>query len=142
MASLWRYRRWAYGAYVLYGVLRIPSRTGFQLDVPVCDLRFTFENVVASLTKVPHVLLFGFLFLITVVQFDRVDRRSLAWSFLATVAMGALIEIEEGATRTGNCRMTDVAPDACGALVAMTVAIAVATIQRRRGSRSRSATSG
>jgi hypothetical protein len=45
--------------------------------------------------------------------------------------MGALIEIEEGATRTGYCRMTDVVPDAWGALIAMAPVMAVAMIHRR-----------
>jgi len=87
------------------------------------------------LTKVPHVVLFGMFFLLTVAQFDRLNRTSVGWSFLATVAMGALVEIEEGATRTGYCRMTDVVPDACGALIAMALVMAVAMIHRRWVSR-------
>ena len=128
---LWGYRRWVYLAYLLNGVLRIPSRTGFRLHAPACDFGLTSANFAASLTKVPHVVLFGIFFLLTVAQFDRINRRSVGWSFLATVAMGALIEIEEGATRTGYCRMTDVVPDAWGALIAMAPVMAVAMIHRR-----------
>jgi hypothetical protein len=129
--KLWRYRRWAYAAYVLFGVLRIPARTGFHLRVPVCDLRLTSQNFAASLTKVPHIVLFGFFFLLTVVQFDRIDRKTVGWSFLATVGMGLLVELEEGATRTGYCRLTDVAPDAWGALIALAPVMAVAVFYRR-----------
>jgi hypothetical protein len=134
---LWRYRRWAYAAYVLIGVLRIPARTGFHLQVPLCDLRLTSQNLAASLTKVPHVVLFGFFFLLTVAQFDRIDRKAVAWSFLATMGLGVLVELEEGATRSGYCRMTDVAPDAWGALIALAPMMAVVIIHRKWKSRSK-----
>ncbi len=116
---LWSARRWAYGVYMLTSAFRIPARVGFRLHVPACDTRLTWENVGLSLTKIPHVILFGFFFLITALMFDHIDRRALSWSFGATVALGLLIEFEEGATRTGNCRLTDVLPDAWGALIGM-----------------------
>jgi len=71
------------------------------------------------MTKVPHMVLFGLFFFVTLAMFDRVDRRSLGWSVAATAAMGLLVELEEGATRTGNCRLTDVLPDLAGALVVL-----------------------
>jgi hypothetical protein len=142
LARLWGYRRWAYAAYMLLGVLRIPARTGFHLRVPLCDMRLTSQNVAASLTKVPHIVLFGFFFVLTLAQFDRIDRKTVAWSFLATVGLGVLIELEEGATRTGYCRMTDVAPDACGALIALAPVMAALMIQRRWKSRSKPIASG
>jgi hypothetical protein len=135
LTGLWSYRRWVYAAYVLYGLLAIPSRTGFHLQPPACNLQLTAQNFTASLTKMPHIVLFGFFFLLTVVQFDRIDRRAVAWSFLATVGMGLLIELEEGATRTGYCRMTDVAPDAWGALIAMAPVMAAVMIHRHRASK-------
>jgi len=135
LTTVWRYRRWGYAAYMVNAVLRIPSRTGFYLRAPACNLQLTAENFAASLTKVPHILLFGLFFLITVAQFDRLGRRAIAWSFLATIGMGVLIELEEGATRTGYCRMTDVAPDAWGALIAMAPLIAAIIIHRQWTSR-------
>jgi hypothetical protein len=101
----------------------------------VCNLQLTSQNFAASLTKVPHIVLFGIFFLLTVAQFDRIDRRAVAWSFVATVGMGVLIELEEGATRTGYCRMTDVAPDAWGALIAMAPVMAAVMIHRQWASR-------
>ena len=80
-------------------------------------------------------MLFAFFFLLTVAQFDRVERKAIAWSFLATVSMGVLIELEEGATRTGHCRMTDVAPDACGALLAMALVMIAVRIRHLWASR-------
>lgn len=127
----WSKRRWVYAAYVLFAVTRIPASTGFRLHAPGCDVRLTSTNIALSLTKVPHIVLFGFFFLLTALQFDRLDRRTLAWSFLATLAMGLLVELEEGATGTGNCRLADVLPDAAGALIAAVVLLATALIYRR-----------
>ena len=118
---------------MLVAIERIPARTGFRFDGRHCDVRLSLDNVQLSLTKVPHIVLFGIFFLITVVQFDRLDRRAFAWSLLATFALGMLVELEEGATRTGNCRLTDVLPDVVGALIAMTiVAVTIAVRDRRR----------
>lgn len=129
--TVWSSRRWLYAVYVAFAVSRIPARTGFRLDAPNCDMRITIENAGLSLTKIPHIVLFGIFFLLTAIQFDRMDRNALSWSFLATVLLGLLIEIEEGATRTGNCRLTDVLPDAVGALVMMALLSAVIFIHRR-----------
>jgi len=71
------------------------------------------------LSKGPHIILFAAFFLLTAAQFDAIDRRSLAWSLGATIGLGFLIEIEEGLTRTGNCRYTDVLPDIFGGLIVM-----------------------
>ena len=131
---LWSRRRWAYAGYMLVAVSRIPARTGFRLVAPRCDTRLTLENAALSLTKVPHVVLFGFFFLLTAAQFDRLDRRTLTWSFVATLVVGALVEVEEGATRTGNCRMTDVLPDALGALIVMAFLVAFTAIRHRLSS--------
>ena len=120
-----------YAAYILYATTQIPARTGFHLNAPACDMRLTVQNIGLSLTKVPHVLLFGFFFLLTAVQFDRIDRRALALSGLATLVMGLLIELEEGATRTGNCRLTDVLPDILGALIVGALLMSIVMIRRR-----------
>jgi len=77
-----------------------------------------------------------FFFLLTVAQFERVDRKTVAWSFFATVGLGLLIELEEGATRTGYCRVTDVIPDAWGALIAMAPLMAALMTYRLWVSRS------
>jgi len=52
LTTVWRYRRWGYAAYMVNAVLRIPSRTGFYLRAPACNLQLTAENFAASLTKV------------------------------------------------------------------------------------------
>ena len=127
----WSKRRWAFAAYIVYAITRIPARTGFRLIAPACDTRITLENIGLSLTKVPHVVLFGFFFLLIAMQFDRVDRKTVAWSVVATAAMGLIIELEEGATRTGHCRLTDVLPGILGALVAGLLLMSIAAVYRR-----------
>jgi hypothetical protein len=114
---------------MLIAVARIPARTRFHLSSPGCDTRLTLENASLSMTKVPHMVLFGVFFLATALQFSRIDRRALAWSLAATVALGLVVELEEGATRTGNCRLTDVLPDLAGGIV---VAMLIATIMLLR----------
>jgi hypothetical protein len=103
---------------MLVAVLRIPARVGFRLVAPVCDTRLTLANAGLSMTKVPHIALFAIFFILTALQFDQLNQRALRWSLLATVALGVLVELEEGASRTGNCRLTDVLPDITGALIA------------------------
>ena len=131
LRRLWSVRRWLYGAYVLFAITRIPARVGFRSAPAACDMRLTYENIGLSLTKVPHIVLFGAFFLLTAAQFDRIDQRALWWSVLATGAFGLLIELEEGATRTGNCRLTDVLPDLLGALIGAALLMTVAMILDR-----------
>lgn len=121
---------------MLVAVLRIPARVGFRLAAPICDTRLTLANARLSMTKVPHIALFAIFFVLTVLQFEKVNRRALGWSLLATIALGVLVELEEGASRTGNCRLTDVLPDVAGALIAGAVLLGVTTGREwmRRGS--------
>ena len=121
---------------MLVAVSRIPARTGFHLSIPHCDTALSFTNIGLSLTKVPHVVLFALFFFVTALQFDRLNRRALTWSIVATAALGLLVELEEGATRTGNCRLTDVLPDVVGALIG-TVVLASVIFVRARSGRSR-----
>ncbi|HEY0997586.1 MAG TPA: hypothetical protein VGD77_16470 [Gemmatimonadaceae bacterium] len=131
LARAWALRRWVYLACLLVAIARIPARTGFVLRPPACDARLSLANAQRSLTKVPHVVLFGLFFLVTVLQFDRLDRRVIGWSILATGGLGLLVELEEGATRTGNCRLTDVLPDLAGALLMAALVLAARATHAR-----------
>lgn len=112
-----RRRRWAYFAFVILGVLRIPSRTGFRLRWPECSWSLALEDVSASLAKFPHIALFAIFFCMTWLQFRSTRRWRWVLTTLATLALGAVVELEQGATATGNCRLADLVPDAAGALV-------------------------
>jgi hypothetical protein len=131
MRDAWRLRRWVYGAWMAVAVLRIPARVHFGLVAPACDVRLTRANAALSMTKVPHVVLFGIFFLLTALQFDTLSRRALCWSLAATAGLGLLVELEEGASRTGNCRLTDVLPDVAGALLTALLLVAVTQLRGR-----------
>jgi len=130
-----RLRQWGYTLVVIVGVLRIPAQAHFRLYAPLCDFRMAWDNSRLSLTKVPHFVLFGAFFLFTLWQFDRLDRRSLSWSLVATLALGILVELEEGATRTGNCRLPDLLPDVGGALIAMALLLPPILLRSRAADR-------
>jgi len=118
---------------MIVAVTRIPARTKFHLVAPVCDTRLTLENASRSMTKVPHMVLFGLFALVTAAQFNRLDRRTIYWSLAATAALGLIVELEEGTTRTGNCRITDVMPDIVGALAMLVpLAVVIAAVRAAR----------
>jgi hypothetical protein len=126
-----RSRRWGYTLFMIAGVLRIPAQAHFRFYAPVCDLGMAWDNARISLVKVPHFVLFGIFFLLTAWQFDRPDRRAFSWSLVATLALGVLVELEEGATRTGNCRLADLLPDLGGGLLAMALLLAFMLLRNR-----------
>jgi len=130
-----RFRRWGYTLLVIVGALRIPAQAHFYLYAPLCDLRMAWDNTRLSLTKVPHFAVFAVFFLFTAWQFDRLDRRSLSWSLVATLALGILVELEEGATRTGDCRLADLLPDVGGALIAMAFLVPLILLRNRAADR-------
>lgn len=133
LRRVWRQRRWLYATYMIVAVTRIPARTKFHLVAPVCDTRLTLENASRSMTKVPHMVLFGLFALVTAAQFNRLDRRTIYWSLAAVAALGLIVELEEGTTRTGNCRITDVMPDIVGALAMLVpLAVVIAAVRAAR----------
>jgi hypothetical protein len=107
--------RWAYAIFILLGFFWIPARTGFRLHRPPCDMELDLRLALFALTKYKHVFLFGMFFLMTYAQIPK-TRYALLWAAAATLAMGVLIELEEGATGTGYCNLRDLAPDGAGAL--------------------------
>jgi hypothetical protein len=130
--DLWDLRRWAYGACMVVAVSWIPARVGFHLGIPACDTDLTLANAGRSITKVPHIVLFAVFFAGTALQFEQLTRRALLWSLLATTALGVLVELEEGASRTGNCRLMDLLPDIAGAVIAGAVLLAGARLVASR----------
>jgi hypothetical protein len=114
--------RWAYAVFVILAFVWIPARTGFQFHVPPCHMEFTRELTINSLLKYKHVSLWCAFFVMTWVQVRR-NPNALLIAAIATMAVGILIEIEEGATGTGMCRATDLLPDATGALIGAIIAM-------------------
>jgi hypothetical protein len=117
-------KRWAYALFVLLSICYIPARTGFRLQMPRCEGVPSLSLAVFSLTNYAHIVLFSIFFVMTVMQFHVRTRTALAWAALATLAMGAFVELAEGATRTGNCRLRDLVPDTAAVVLGMIVVLA------------------
>src|SRR5713226_3622907 len=111
-----RGRRWAYFAFVVLGLLYFPAQTHFRVHVPKCEhLLPTMHVLVLSLHNYAYIALFAGFYWMSWVQFRRSDARAV-WALLATLLVGALVEIAEGMTGRGHCRLRDLVPDAAGAL--------------------------
>jgi hypothetical protein len=109
--------RWAYVAFVVLGLLYFPAKVGFRLAPRPCQLAFDIPLAIHSLTNYAHVVLFAVFFVMTTAQFRLSNRPAFAWSALVTIVMGALVEVAQGVTGEGNCRLRDLIPDAAGILV-------------------------
>ena len=93
--------RWAYAIFLMLAFVWIPARTGFHLHRPPCQMRFTLDLALNSLSKYKHISLWTAFFVMTWVQIRR-RRHALLIAAIATIAIGVLIELEEGATGTGR----------------------------------------
>ncbi len=100
-----RGRRWAYLAFVVLGLLYFPAQTHFRVHVPKCEhLLPTMHVLVLSLHNYAYIALFAGFYWMSWVQFRRSDARAV-WALLATLLVGALVEIAEGMTGRGHCRL-------------------------------------
>ena len=61
-----------------------------------------------------HIVLFVLFFLMTSAQFRMYHWPAFAWAALAAITMGVLVELAEGITGKGHCRLRDLIPDAVG----------------------------
>lgn len=109
--------RWAYVTFVALGLLYFPIKVGFQLAPRPCQFAFDVPLAIHSLTNYGHIVLFALFFVMTIAQFRMSNRSAFVWSAAATVVMGALVEVAQGVTGEGNCRLRDLIPDGVGILV-------------------------
>lgn len=116
--------RWAYFAFIAAGLAYFPMHVGFHFQPRACQLLFGPRLALHSLTNFPHIILFGIFFLLSAIHF-RVSRTSndrvFLFATIATLTVGALLEIAEGVTGAGNCRLRDLIPDSAGALLGAAV---------------------
>lgn len=113
--------RWAYVCFIALGLLYFPAKAGFALAPRPCQLAFDAALAAHSMTNYAHVVMFALFFVMTRAQFREWGVRTFAWSALATLLMGALVELAQGVTGEGNCRARDLLPDAAGALAGAAV---------------------
>src|SRR5688500_13144294 len=95
--SLWA-SRFGYALLVLQAPAYFLAKSGFQVSSPICQWTFGPALAMHSLTNYPHIILFALFFLLTSVQLPG-NPRAIIWSTAATLAMGLLVELAQGATR-------------------------------------------
>jgi len=128
-----RGKRWAYLAFVVLGLLYVPAQTQFRVHAPKCQLVIPTMNVVElSLQNYVALALFAGFCWMSWVQF-RGSKARFIWTVLATVLAGALVEIAEGMTGRGSCRVRDLVPAAAGALGAALVLAVLSRLFRKPG---------
>jgi hypothetical protein len=119
-----RGRRWAYVAFMILGFLYFPIKSHFTFDSHFpCELTFGLPLAIHSLRNFPHIILFAVGFVLTAAQFRLSKWLDYAWAATIIITFGLLVEILEGVTRQGNCRMRDLIPDAVGSLVGAVIVI-------------------
>src|SRR2546425_9213672 len=110
-----RGKRWEYLAFVVLGLLYFPAQTHFRVHIPKCEqLIPTMRLVYLSLHNYAYIALFAGYYWMSWVQFRKTEAR-VVWALLATLLVGALVEVAEGMTGRGHCRVRDLVPDAAGA---------------------------
>lgn len=126
-------RRWAYITFVVLGVLFFPARAGFHFHPHPCELALTAPLALYSLTNYGHLVRFAIFFLMTSVQVrDRSLRTQILISFAAVLAFGIYVELAEGLTGMGHCRLRDLIPDMAGGLLGMIVLLSYRKLRNRR----------
>lgn len=123
--------RVAYGLFVVLGLLYFPLKTGFRLTTISCEWKFGLALAAHSLTNYRHIVLLMLFFLLTYAQLPNVPRAWI-WSMAACVVMGFLVELAQGITRHGHCRMRDLIPDLAGALIGALLVSAGRMVQTYR----------
>lgn len=129
-----RGKRWAYVAFVPLGLLYFPAtQPHFRVHVPKCELLLpTMQVLVFSLHNYAYIGLFAAFCWMSWVQFRRSNLRGV-WAVVATLLAGALVEIAEGMTKGGHCRVRDLVPAAAGALGAAVLLAIWSRLTRKPG---------
>jgi glycopeptide antibiotics resistance protein len=122
--------RCAYGVYVIHGLLYFPAQAGFRMTPLTCEWKFGLALAMHSLTNYRHIILFVLFFLLTYAQLPNVPR-AFVWAMAACIAMGFLVELDQGVTGVGHCRMRDLIPDTAGALIGASLVITGRLVRNR-----------
>lgn len=86
------------------------------------DLSLAREDLIQSMTKVPHLVGVAVLFLLAVVAFGT---RRVVWAFLATMLLSIGWEIGEATVIGHYARLADLAPNLTGAVLALALVAAI-----------------
>lgn len=135
-----RWRRAAFGGFVLVGLGTFALRAGWPaipLTPTACEGLVGTTLALYSFRNTPHILLFALCFIVARAQFrgsatdTRSRRRANAGAVAMTLAIGALVELAEGVSGAGHCRLRDLLPDAAGALLGWAVLAMMGTLTAR-----------
>src|SRR5438309_1983620 len=117
-ALAFRPTRWAYFTFVALGILFFPARVGFHFHPQPCECALSVPLALFSLTNYGHLVRFTIFFLMTIAQMRGVRLRTqLLVATGAVMAMGIYVELAEGFTGEGHCRLRDLVPDLAGAVI-------------------------
>lgn len=114
-------KRWAYITTIVLGILFFLVRVSFQLNPTACQVVFNVPLVIYSLTNYKHVVLFAIFFIMTRRQIHRTGRAGFGWASFATLTFGLVVELLEGVTGDGNCRLRDLVPDFAGVILGQAI---------------------
>ena len=133
-ALAFRPSRWAYFTFVALGVLFFPARVGFHFHPQPCECALSVPLALFSLTNYGHLVRFTIFFLMTSAQMrGALLRTQLLLATGAVMAMGIYVELAEGFTGEGHCRLRDLVPDLAGAIVGAVILTLWTLGQRLRG---------
>src|SRR6266702_5537009 len=134
-ALAFRPTRWAYFTFVALGVLFFPARVGFHFHPQPCECALNVPLALFSLTNYGHLVRFTIFFLMTSAQMRGARLRTqLLLATGAVMAMGIYVELAEGLTGEGHCRLRDLVPDLGGAVLGAVLLMLWKFVQKYRGS--------
>src|SRR5438046_10377181 len=111
-----RGKRWAYLTFVLLVPLYSPAQTHFRVHAPKCEqLLPTLHLLVPLLHNYAYIALFAGFYWMSWAQFRTSDARAI-WALLATLLVGALVEVDKCTTGREHARVQCLVPDAAVAL--------------------------
>ncbi|HEX5735720.1 MAG TPA: VanZ family protein [Blastocatellia bacterium] len=123
--------RWAYFTFVLMSLLYFPVSVGFRFNPQPCELTPSVQLAIHSLTNYAHIVMFALFFVMTSAQLRMSNWSAYGWAAIATIGMGALVEIGQGVTGKGHCRLRDLIPDTTGILIGAIIVLLWNRMRRR-----------
>ncbi len=124
--------RLSYVAFVAIGVLFMPVKAAFEGFSPTpCEMMPSVSLMLRSFQNYSHIVMFTIFTLMTRTQFPRSDERRLLKVAAIVLVMGAIVELEQGLTGRGHCRLRDLIPDATGFCVGALMAAGWDRVRRR-----------
>lgn len=98
--------------------------------MPACRVATPGTSPEDPFMNVPHLALFAAFILLVYIALGPVSAR-LRWAVAMTFSFGVVLEVQQAATRTGNCELVDLVPDALGALGGVVIILIFRAARRR-----------